>query len=198
MNIILHSDDINLLDYWKKSLEVDSICIDEFSELLGVKNSILIMSYSVFILIDKESLKQLMSENKILLLHRTPSLTIAKKVLKMGVKGYGNAYMNAHFIVSAVETIEEEMIWLYPEFTTMLIEEIDLGSSNSDDALNNDKLAPLSEREKEVALLLKEGEIYKNIALKLQITPRTVKAHAQKIYVKLLVKDRLGLALFLR
>jgi DNA-binding NarL/FixJ family response regulator len=71
----------------------------------------------------------------------------------------------------------------------------DLPVSNTfDDA----KLSELTSREKEVALLLKEGKTYKNIAQKLDITPRTVKAHAGHIYTKLNVKDRLALALLLK
>ena len=194
MRTVLHSDDMNLLDYWKKSLGVNSTQIDELSDLLELKNALIIMSYSVYILIDNSSLNKLIQENKLLVLHRTPDISTAKKVLKMGSKGYGNAFMNAHFIISAVETIKDGMIWLYPEFTTMLIEEIESSSSISHDI----KLEPLTHREKEVALFLKDGNTYKDIAQKLNITPRTIKAHAQNIYAKLAVKDRLGLALFLK
>jgi DNA-binding NarL/FixJ family response regulator len=63
---------------------------------------------------------------------------------------------------------------------------------------NTYKLDVLSEREKEVALLLKDGSTYKDIASQLNITPRTIKAHASHIYKKLAVKDRLSLALLLK
>ncbi len=101
--------------------------------------------------------------------------------------------MRDHFIVSAIETIKENMIWLYPEFTTILIEDIPVKENKNSEILN-----VLSDREKEVALLLKDGNIYKDVAKKLNITHRTVKAHARNIYEKLNVKDRLGLALLLK
>ena len=59
-------------------------------------------------------------------------------------------------------------------------------------------LATLSHREAEVATLLSQGDSHKEIAEKLQITVRTVKAHASAIYSRLNIKDRLALALLLR
>ena len=112
----------------------------------------------------------------------------------MGAKGYGNALMREHFLISAIETLKDGMVWLYPEFTTMLIEEIPTSDNNTENPI----LDTLTQREKEVALLLKDGKQYKNIAQELDITPRTVKAHAQSIYSKLNIKDKLGLALLLK
>jgi two-component system nitrate/nitrite response regulator NarL len=129
--------------------------------------------------------------NKVLVLHRTPDIKTAKIILKDGAHGYGNAMMRGHFILSAIDTMKEDMIWLYPEFTSLLIEEIP--SRN-----NEVNLDMLTKREKEVALLLKDASTYKVISEKLKITPRTVKAHANHIYEKLKVKDRLGLALLLK
>jgi len=86
------------------------------------------------------------------------------------------------------------MVWLYPEFTSQLIMEIPTTKSTDNETL----FEVLSEREKDVAILLKDGHSYKDIAQKLDITPRTVKAHAQQTYAKLHVKDRLSLALLLK
>ena len=128
------------------------------------------------------------------MLHRTPDIDTAKFILNHGAKGYGNAFMRDHFIISAVETIRDNMIWLYPEFTSMLIADIPVKEENK----NLEKLDILTSREKQVALYLKDGDTYKDIASKLSITPRTVKAHASHVYQKLAVKDRLGLALLLK
>ena len=132
--------------------------------------------------------------NKVLVLDRTPNIERGRRVLSLGAKGYGNALMKEHFLLSAFDAIIEGLVWLHPEFTSSLIEQI---------PQNNEKdissfLRHLSEREKEVALLLKEGDTYKAIAEQLNITPRTVKAHANSIYTKLQVKDRLALALLLK
>ena len=194
MNIVIYSDDLLLVEHWQNSLNEKSILVDSLDELKSVKNSLIIINYSACNSKCEDVLKILTAENKLLVLHRTPNVDTAKYVLTHGAKGYGNALMREHFIVSAVETIKENMIWLYPEFTTMLIEEIPKEEENP----NLLKLKVLSKREAEVALLLKDGMTYKEVASKLNITPRTIKAHAGHIYKKLAIKDRLGLALLLK
>lgn len=195
MKIILHSDDINLLSYWEKSLNKECSVFDNLDDLKKTSNSIIIINYSAFNSTQEEFIQVLSARsNFVLVLHRTPNIEIAKKVLSYGAKGYGNALMKAHFLLSAIDTIKEDMIWLHPEFTSMLISQIPI-KQGKDIYLALEKL---SEREQEVALLLKGGDTYKVVGEKLKITPRTVKAHAQSIYSKLHVKDRLALALLLK
>ena len=195
MKTIIHSDDINLLSHWQKSLSDECDVIDDLNELLNVTSSLIIVNFSACLPSCDDVLKTLISnENKILVLHRTPELSVAKKLLRIGAMGYGNALMRDHFIVAALNAIEDNMVWLYPEFTSQLIMEVPTTS----DTNNDEELSKLTSREKEVALLLKEAYPYKEIALKLDITPRTVKAHAQSTYSKLNVKDRLALALLLK
>lgn len=194
MQIVLHSDDILLLEHWENAIQEKCILIDDLEDLKNIVESLIIINYSAFNSECKDILKSLRVSNKVLILHRTPDINTAKDLLAQGAKGYGNALMREHFIVSAIETIKEDMIWLYPEFTTMLIAQIPQEQENK----NFSQLEILSSREKEVALHLKDGLTYKDIATKLDITPRTVKAHASHVYNKLAVKDRLGLALFLK
>lgn len=195
MNILIYSDDINLLSHWQRSLSDNCAAIDDLDDLLEVSSSLIIINYSACLPNCEDVLKTLLSnDNKILVLHRTPDLTTAKKLLRVGAMGYGNALMRDHFIVSAVNAIEDNMVWLYPELTSQLIMDIPSSKDSSDE----EQLSKLTSREKEVALLLKEAYPYKEIAIKLDITPRTVKAHAHNAYEKLNVKDRLALALLLK
>ena len=195
MNIILHSDDINLTTHWQKALNDSAMIVDDVSELFKVESSLIIINFTACIPDISTVLNKLnANENRVLILHRVPEFSTAKKLISLGALGYGNALMREHFIVSAVNTIEENMVWLYPEYTSQLIGALpDENSSNNDELLES-----LTSREKEVALLLKDSFTYKDIAQKLDITPRTVKAHAQHTYKKLSVKDRLGLALLLK
>jgi DNA-binding NarL/FixJ family response regulator len=195
MKIVLHSDDINLLSYWEKSCKDKCVVLDELSQLLSVKDSVVILNYSVISSDAKEYIKTLCdNSNLVMVLHRTPDIEIGREVISYGARAYGNALMKEHFIHSAIESMKDGLVWLHPEFTSALITQIQ-------ERPNRDVswvLEKLSQREKEVAVLLKEGDTYKSIAQKLQITPRTVKAHAQNIYTKLHVKDRLALALLLK
>jgi two-component system, NarL family, nitrate/nitrite response regulator NarL len=59
-------------------------------------------------------------------------------------------------------------------------------------------LASLSVRELEVAGMIRQGESNKRIALAMNISERTVKAHLSSIFRKLNVDDRLHLAILLK
>lgn len=194
MKIILHSDNINLLSHWQNAIKDNYSVVDDVDQLLEVKSSIIIVNFSACQPNCQELVQTLTANaNKVLILHRAPTLMMAKTLLKSGAMGYGNALMREHFILSAIHTIQEGMVWLYPEFTSELITQIP--ATNTDNQVH---LQELTTREKDVALSLKDGLSYKDIAEKLDITPRTVKAHAQHVYAKLGVRDRLGLALLLK
>jgi DNA-binding NarL/FixJ family response regulator len=195
MDTILHSDDINLLEYWKRILDKKCIIKDDIEELFDFENSFFIINFTALGVDYKKVIEKFQSKNNIiLLLDRTANIEKAKAFLKLGIKGYGNALMKEHFIISAVKTIRDDgMIWLYPGFISELIKEID--SSNKSEKINLDIL---TKREKEVASLLKNGLTYKDIATKLNVKSRTIKAHAKHIYTKLGVKDRLALALLIK
>jgi len=195
MEIVLHSDDINLLSYWESVFSPKVIIIDEFDKLLEIKNSLIILNFSLIETALEKRISVLKNNNNaLLILHRVPDISIGKKLLSLGVNGYGNALMKSHFLLSAVDAIKEDLIWLHPEFTSALIAEIPSTKEKNIDSI----ISRLSQREKDVVILLKDGETYKEIATKLEITPRTVKAHAHSIYTKLQVKDRLALALLLK
>lgn len=127
--------------------------------------------------------------HSILLLQRYPRIEAARHYLSLGIRGYGNVMMEPLFLHSAIEALRIGMMWLHPEITAKMIEEFT--------PVRREKsfLELLSEREKEIALLLLEGKTYNHIGLELSIAPRTVKAHAAHIYQKLQVKDRLDFAL---
>ena len=195
MSIFLYSDDINLLSHWEKSFAGNFTVKYELDDLKSVKNQVIVLNYSALNSQEKEVISLLDSRNnKVLVLHRTPDIKTAREVLGYGAKGYGNALMKEHFLHFAVESIKDGMVWLHPEFTSQLIAQIP--PKEDKDLL--EYFTDLSQREEEVAILLKDGDSYKTIAEKLDITPRTVKAHAHNIYTKLHVKDRLDLALLLK
>jgi len=195
MQIILHSDDINLLTHWQNVCNESCMLIDSLDELKDISSSIIIINYSTIQATYKKTIERLNNKNnKIIVLQRVPNITKAKELLSLGVMAYGNAFMKEHFLHSAIETVKENLVWLHPEFTSLLID----GLTNKFNEYDESILEKLSAREKEVAILLKNAYRYKEIAQDLNITPRTVKAHAQSVYKKLNVSDRLGLALILK
>ena len=195
MKILLYSDDINLLDYWESTLDKKCKVIYELDDLNESVGNIVITNFSSLNNRQKEIINHLSSaENKVIVLHRAPNIETAREVLSYGAKAYGNALMKAHFILTAIRTVTDGLVWLHPEFISELIAVVPTTQDQDIDSMLKD----LTKREKEVAILLKDGYTYKSISEKLNIKPRTVKAHAQSTYKKLHVKDRLSLAILLK
>ena len=195
MDIVLFSDDVNLLSHWEISFEKDVVVLDDLEELKKLFDKFIVINYSSFGSSEKETLKILNEQsNLVLVLDRTPDIKTAREVLSYGAKGYGNAMMREHFLLAALETMKDGLVWLHPELTSVLIAQLPKNGTRDISSI----IEVLSEREKEVVYLLRDGDTYKVVAQKLDITPRTVKAHAHHIYVKLRVKDRLSLATLLK
>ncbi len=193
MKIFLYCDDIDILKHWQN--HIDGEVVYEYENLYALQDCIIVINYTAFESDVKESIKSFSkNKNHVLVLHSVPNMQNAKEILKVGARGYGNIYMKGSFLNSAIDTLKEDMVWLYPEFTTQLIMGIEFDGSSKNDEL----LKALTPREREVALLVKEGLTYKQIADELGIGVRTAKSHIQSCYNKLGVKDRLSLAMLLR
>ena len=113
-----------------------------------------------------------------------------KNVLTLGVQGYGNILLSSTYLNSAIETIHNNMIWIYPEFTTSLIQGFSKKQNTPDEI---SKL--LTSRELDITLLIKDGLSNNEISEHLDISINTVKSHVKNIYEKLNVKNRLSLSL---
>lgn len=117
------------------------------------------------------------------------------ELIRAGILGYANTHIKPELLREAVKVIELGEIWASKRLLQWLVNhcgspEQHLVKLGSYLALDN-----LTASEKRVIDHLLEGATNKQIALKLQITERTVKAHLTSIYRKTGVKDRLHLAL---
>lgn len=132
-------------------------------------------------------------EAKVMVLSNEPSFAEGTRLLPHGIRGYANTYIHLKHLEQALESIESGNVWLYPEFMQQLIGQVTAASNNHDEVLGK-----LTERERETALLVKEGKSNKEIASALDITERTVKQHMSHIFEKLGVGDRFALAMLLK
>lgn len=123
-----------------------------------------------------------------------PNYTQGSQFLKIGIKGYGNTFMDPENIAQAIEVIKAGNIWLYPEFMQELISNISITKPKP----KNPNIDTLSPAQLEVAQLVAEGKSNKEVAKAKAITERTVKAHLSAIYAKLEISDRLALALLFK
>lgn len=194
MKLYLISDDIAVLKRWAKALEefhpVDSVRLPEDMPI----RSILMVLDRVIADADESVLKKLF-ERRVMVLSMIPNFAEAQRLLQLGAMGYGNAMMHVSHLHSAYQTLEEGKVWLHPDFITLMITQI--RETTSAQKKSSALLDGLSKREQEVAQMLGNGSTHQEISDALDITVRTVKAHASSIYQKLDVKDRLALSLLL-
>lgn len=134
--------------------------------------------------------------SKIVVLANTPNQTEALAVLSNGAAGYCHAYSPKKVLTELKTVVTHGGVWLGNDLLKTLIGVTkDLVGSSSSKV--EEALALLTKREKETALHAATGLSNKEIARKLDITERTVKAHMSSTLGKLGVKDRLQLALVL-
>lgn len=193
MKLYLISDDIGLRARWMSIFALTQPTIlSELSSDID-ENSILFVSDTLLNRSEAELLN--FFRRRVMVLSMVPDFNAAQNFLAMGAMGYGNAMMHESHLHSALQALEEGKVWLHPDFIARMISQIqyqDVGKKRSLALLDD-----LSKREREVALMLSDGATHQNIADALDITVRTVKAHATSIYQKLDVKDRLALSLLL-
>jgi DNA-binding NarL/FixJ family response regulator len=131
----------------------------------------------------------------ILALTGIPTFQEVVVLLRRGVRGYGNRQMRQDNLYQAVENIRAGQIWLPPPLLSQLIATI--GTSNTVQP-NDNILSTLSKREQEVAQYVAEGMSNQEMADKMFVSLRTVKAHLSSIYDKTGLRNRLELGLNLK
>lgn len=117
------------------------------------------------------------------------------RLLRVGVRGYANTYMDPRLIAKATEVVRKGEIWVGRRLMARLIEDAARGSQQQIDSRVAHTLDVLTERQREIAVLVSRGASNKQIASALGIAERTVKVHLGSIFGKTGTKDRLQLAL---
>lgn len=114
-----------------------------------------------------------------------------------GVRGCCRTDIDPRLIERVVAAVMQGELWIRRSLTPLLLD--GLGARLRDGTRTTrgeaGDLADLTPREREIAALIGSGETNKQIARRLLITERTVKAHLTEIFRKLGVGSRLNLAL---
>lgn len=114
-------------------------------------------------------------------------------VLEAGAAGYTNALAVPEVLRQVAAVVENGGLWVGPALLQRLLAAMAARSAK----INNNHLDKLSAREKEVALAVAGGASNKEIARRLEISERTVKAHLTAAFERLGVRDRLQLSLLI-
>jgi DNA-binding NarL/FixJ family response regulator len=132
------------------------------------------------------------SDSLLVLDHVDASWQIEHQALNAGVRGVLYDYQELELYARAIPAILRGELW-YPR---KVLEER-LLSSCAQPLIFKDQLSALTMREREILTLLASGLSNHQIAVKLCISPHTVKTHAYNIYKKIHVNNRMHASLWL-
>ena len=122
-------------------------------------------------------------------MHSQPAY--AKKMLRLGAKGYVTKNSPRQEMLEAISEVSNNRVYVCQEVKNIL----------SDQLLNGDQVNPdinnLSDREMQIVRALKEGLSSKEIASDLNISLKTVEVHRHNILKKLKLKNTVSLINFI-
>jgi two-component system invasion response regulator UvrY len=122
-------------------------------------------------------------------MHSQPAY--AKKMLRLGAKGYVTKNSPRQEMLEAIAEVSKNQVYICQEVKNIL----------SDQMLNGDQVNPdinsLSDREMQIVRALKEGLSSKEIASELNISLKTVEVHRHNILKKLKLKNTVSLINFI-
>ena len=173
------------------------------SELVRLKPSILLLDYDLPQLNGPNGIPALMKlnpETKVIILSYPISDEAEWALFRTGVRGVCRRDIEAEQLKSVVVAVQQGELWIRRTLSWHLLNELVTITQEKTKIKQavGELLANLTQREYEIATLVGNGETNKQIARRLAITERTVKAHLTEVFRKLDVADRLKLALIVK
>lgn len=197
--VLLFTNMSSIQKHWERALEksYETLCFEGFDELLkeleSQKEKTIIMFDEMAISNIEDALQKLKKypHALVLLFHALPEVYHASTLLGSGIKGYENAYINKENLLQMLRSVEDGNNWLFADLTYFIINKF-MQNKKKDEP---DFMPRLTEKEKDIALMIAEGLSNKEIAQKEKIALSTVKGHIHHIFEKADVTDRISLAL---
>lgn len=121
------------------------------------------------------------------------------EAMKLGCSGILNKESSTALIEKSIVKVYAGEIWLDTSTTAAVMRQFSNPSESAPSHGNGKQpreRAQLSQREREIIILIAQGYKNKEIAEKMFITEQTVKNHLHNVFDKLGVSDRLELALY--
>jgi two-component system, NarL family, nitrate/nitrite response regulator NarL len=140
-------------------------------------------------------LRETASKTRVLALTGVRDTETHRKAVQLGAMGVVLKEDAADLLLKAIEKVYQGEVWLDRLSLGMLLWQL---TSREKDSLDpqTQKIASLTERERQVVTLIAEGLKNKQIADRLFISQTTVTHHLSSIYAKLGVSDRLELVVY--
>ncbi|WP_458734624.1 response regulator transcription factor [Zobellella taiwanensis] len=134
---------------------------------------------------------------RVVAMTRHPQLEELRQALNAGARGYTEALASRDILTQAAQTVTAGGLWLPASLVNKMIGLLSQLLDKQPISESCD-LSTLTERERQVTAEVLKGASNKRIALELDITERTVKAHLSSIFEKLGARDRMHLMLLVR
>lgn len=201
-NLVLASPCKATLCHWEKGLH-------NFAELHQIDNPSLLMEQFArikpdILLFDYElanpdplpaliSLRRLSPGTKIVVFKNFSTEEEEWALFKIGVRGCCSNSIDSQSLINLVKAIQKGELWIRRSLIHHLLGQLLDSSPSANHKVDHSCLSlleHLTQREYEIAVRVRNGENNKQIALSLNITDRTVKAHLSEIFRKLGVTDR--------
>lgn len=116
--------------------------------------------------------------------------------VKLGAMGVVQKENAVDVLINAIERVSAGEAWLDPSLMARVLSEVSPAGKSKKVNPEAEKIATLSEREREVLMLISEGLKNREIAERLFISEWTVRHHITSIFSKLDVSDRVDLILY--
>ena len=188
---LIFVQDPNALKNWLTACGTDAKILYDLTDLSSryeAKSHLVLIQISANSTI--EQITEVAKEFDVVAFANKPNNLEGLQLFQQGIKGYVNTFASVERIEQALITIRAGSIWLGQNVMQAMIQ-----SLMNDNQPKEGWKDLLTEREQEATALVLEGQSNKDIAQKLEITERTVKAHLHNVFEKLEVTDRLALVL---
>jgi len=123
------------------------------------------------------------------------------RAINLGAQGYCHLHAVPELLRDVGQAAESGALWIGPELVERIVaatrDLLGRAGPAATETLPEPDLSALSPREVEVARAVSEGKTNKEVAIVLDISERTVKAHLGAVFEKLGVRDRVQLVLHL-
>ncbi|MFI9655204.1 response regulator transcription factor [Guyparkeria sp. GHLCS8-2] len=136
----------------------------------------------------------------VIAMSRQPDMNELRTALGLGARGYVHAVSPPGLLTQAAQAVQSGGMWLPAEVVNAVVRVLSTTLDGDENVPRADDahLASLTERERAVAQAVASGLSNKEVARRLEITERTVKAHLSSAFRKLGVRDRMQLVVRLR
>ncbi len=118
---------------------------------------------------------------KLLVLSMHDESLFAERALRAGAVGYVSKHEASRTIVQAVRTILAGKLYLSPNMTELVVQRAFISGTD----LSRPPVDRLTDREREVFELIGQGLSSRQIAVRLEVSPKTVETHREHIKEKL-------------